>query len=162
LDSPIMPASYSIRPATVADLKAVVPLFDAYRQFYRQPSDQDLARRFLLDRLEYNESTILLAEESNRLPVGFTQLFPSFSSLSAAPIFILNDLFVAPAARHQGVASLLLRAAASSPVPPKPFASRCLRKSRMKHYMKGKAGDANRTFMSTSCRSPERSSSAQV
>ena len=44
--------------------------------------------------------------------VGFTQLFPSFSSVSAARIFILNDLFVSPEARRRSVGSLLLDAAA--------------------------------------------------
>ncbi|MGH9584498.1 MAG: GNAT family N-acetyltransferase [Bryobacteraceae bacterium] len=45
--------------------------------------------------------------------MGFKHLFPSFSSLSAARIFILNDLFVRPEARRTGVASSLLTAAAS-------------------------------------------------
>ena len=43
--------------------------------------------------------------------VGFTQLFPSFSSASAARILILNDLFVRPEARRTRVGSLLLAAA---------------------------------------------------
>lgn len=43
--------------------------------------------------------------------VGFTQLYPSFSSLSLARAFVLNDLFVAEAARRQGIASQLLAAA---------------------------------------------------
>jgi len=36
-----------VRQATVADLDLLVPLFDAYRVFYRKPSDPDLARQFL-------------------------------------------------------------------------------------------------------------------
>jgi GNAT superfamily N-acetyltransferase len=39
-------------------------------------------------------------------------LFPSFSVLSAARIFILNDLFVSPEARRKRVGALLLDAAA--------------------------------------------------
>ena len=42
---------------------------------------------------------------------GFTQLFPSFSSASAARIFILNDLFVEPRYRRMGVGAALLAAA---------------------------------------------------
>jgi ribosomal protein S18 acetylase RimI-like enzyme len=102
-----------VRRATEKDLELVVPLFDAYRGFYRQPPDENLARRFLSERLVKNESVILLALDSNGSAAGFTQLFPSFSSLSAARIFILNDLFVAPAARRSGFASLLLDAAAN-------------------------------------------------
>jgi ribosomal protein S18 acetylase RimI-like enzyme len=100
-----------IRQAVAADLNLLVPLFDAYRQFYRQPSDPERARRFLLERLERKQSVILLAFE-DATAIGFTQLYPSFSSSAMAPIFILNDLFVAPEARRRGAGSTLLQAAA--------------------------------------------------
>jgi len=102
----------TVRRATILDLDLLVPLFDAYRQFYRKPSDPDLARQFLLERFEHNESIIFLAIRQDGRAVGFTQLFPSFSSASAARIFILNDLFVLPEARRMRVGSLLLSAAA--------------------------------------------------
>jgi ribosomal protein S18 acetylase RimI-like enzyme len=103
--------SVEVRRATVADLDLVAPLFDAYRQFYRQPSDPERARRFLVDRLERDESVILLVLDAASA-IGFTQLYPSFSSGAMARILILNDLFVAPEARRQGAASALLKAAA--------------------------------------------------
>ncbi len=102
----------AVRQATVADLDLIVPLFDAYRQFYRKPSDLGLARTFLLERFQHNQSIIFIALDQDSVAVGFTQLYPAFSSVSVARIFILNDLFVVPAARRQGIASLLLRAAA--------------------------------------------------
>ena len=40
--------------------------------------------------------------------LGFAQLYPSWSSVTARPIWILNDLFVAPAARGSGVGRALL------------------------------------------------------
>ena len=43
--------------------------------------------------------------------VGFTQLYPMFSSVSAARTFILNDLFVVQEARRKGVGIELLKAA---------------------------------------------------
>ena len=101
-----------VRQATIADLDQLTPLFDAYRQFYRKASDLNLARRFLLERIERNQSTIFLATSPDGPAVGFTQLFPSFSSASAAPILILNDLYVQPEARRAKVGSLLLAAAA--------------------------------------------------
>jgi GNAT superfamily N-acetyltransferase len=103
----------TVRQATIVDLDLLVPLFDAYRQFYRKPTDPGLARRFLWERFEHNESIIFVAVRQDGSAVGFTQLFPSFSSASAAPIFILNDLFVVPEARRMQVGSLLLSAAAS-------------------------------------------------
>jgi ribosomal protein S18 acetylase RimI-like enzyme len=102
----------AVRQATIFDLESIVPLFDAYRQFYRRPSDPDLARRFLLERFQHNESIIFVAVKEDGSAVGFTQLYPSFSSVSAARIFILNDLFVSPEARRSGVGALLLDAAA--------------------------------------------------
>jgi GNAT superfamily N-acetyltransferase len=100
-----------VRQATLADLNLLVPLFDGYRQFYRQASDPERARRFLLERLERKQSVIFLAFE-DATAIGFTQLYPSFSSGAMAPIFILNDLFVAPEGRRRGVGSALLQAAA--------------------------------------------------
>lgn len=100
-----------VRLATLDDLDLLVPLFDAYRQFYRQPGDPDGARRFLADRLQRGESTIFLAVQDS-IAVGFTQLYPSFSSGAMARIFVLNDLFVVPSARRAGVGTMLLQAAA--------------------------------------------------
>ena len=71
------------RQAALKDLEAVVPLFDAYRQFYKQPSDPQAARVFLRDKFNHGESVVFLAWQGPT-PVGFTQLFPSFSSVSMA------------------------------------------------------------------------------
>lgn len=100
-----------LRQATVEDLDLVVPLFDAYRQFYRQPGDPDGARRFLRERFVQNQSVIFLASGGGT-SIGFAQLYPSFSSGAMRRIFVLNDLFVAPEARGRGVGSALLHAAA--------------------------------------------------
>lgn len=102
----------AIRQASLQDLEQVVPLFDAYRQFYGRPSDPALARAFLRERLQRAESVILLAGAESDQALGFTQLFPSFTSLGAARTYILNDLFVSPDARGRGVATLLLEHAA--------------------------------------------------
>ncbi|MCP9934264.1 GNAT family N-acetyltransferase [Cyanobium sp. Candia 9D4] len=99
-----------VRQAGPADLEVIVPLFDAYRQFYGQPSEPDCVGAFLQERLARGDSVLLIAEADGQA-VGFTQLYPSFSSVSMAPIFILNDLFVRPEARRMGVARRLLEAA---------------------------------------------------
>jgi GNAT superfamily N-acetyltransferase len=88
----------------------IAPLFDAYRQFYGQTSDLDGARRFLLERLQQGESVIFAVIEGENT-LGFTQLYPSFSSVSMRPIWILNDLFVVENARRRGVGARLLTAA---------------------------------------------------
>lgn len=102
----------STRLATFDDLDLIAPLLDGYRQFYGQASDMDLARNFLGQRLSKQESIIFLGLDDTGHPLGFTQLFPSFSSVQARRIYILNDLFVAPSGRGRGVGALLLNAAA--------------------------------------------------
>jgi GNAT superfamily N-acetyltransferase len=101
-----------VRQASPADADLVAPLFDAYRQFYEQPSDPALARAFIGERLAHGESVIFLAERGDR-PVGFVQLFPLFSSTAARPrrLWLLNDLYVAPEARGSGVARALMQRA---------------------------------------------------
>jgi len=96
--------------AGVRDLDALAPLFDGYRDFYGRPADPGGARRFLSERLARDESVVFLASLEGEA-AGFTQLYPWFSSLGLARAWILNDLFVAPAARRRGVATALLEAA---------------------------------------------------
>ncbi len=99
--------------AGLEHLDVLTGLFDAYRQFYGQPPNLPGARAFLEARLRGRESVVLLAvpDDAPGTGVGFVQLFPSFSSVSMKPIWILNDLFVAPQARRAGVARSLLEAA---------------------------------------------------
>ena len=106
-----MKHSVTVRQATVQDLHLIVLLFDAYRQFYRVASDPEGARRFLLERFEHSDSIIFVAFD-HAVAIGFAQLYPSFSSLAMARIFVLNDLFVSPDARGRGAGTALLTAAA--------------------------------------------------
>lgn len=103
--------SISTRPATAADLEAAAALFDAYRQFYEQPSDLALARRYITERFQKNESVLIVAEDGTGALIGFTQLYPTFCSVRAAHTFVLYDLFVAPAARGTGAGRALMLAA---------------------------------------------------
>lgn len=99
----------TIRRAGIGDLEFLVPLFDAYRVFYGQPSDDAAARRFMADRLRAGDSVVLLAEDNAGSALGFAQLYPAWTSVSAGRRWLLNDLFVAPAARRCGVGRLLLK-----------------------------------------------------
>lgn len=104
----------AIRVAACTDVDRVAPLFDAYRQFYGLSSDLALARQFLADRLSRGESVVLLADGAapDSPALAFVQMYPSFSSLRAARVYVLYDLFVAPAARRGGVGRRLMAAAA--------------------------------------------------
>lgn len=96
--------------ATAKDVGRIEPLFDAYRQFYKQKSDLSAARAFIGDRLKREESVIFLALAGEKA-VGFVQLYPCFSSTAMKRMWILNDLFVAPQARRGGAARALMEGA---------------------------------------------------
>ena len=88
-------------------IKKIAIVFDLYRQFYKQPSDILLAERFLKERILHRESVIFVAFDGRRV-VGFMQLYPSFSSVSAQRSWILNDLFVLENYRKQGIAEQIM------------------------------------------------------
>lgn len=102
-----------MRRAGPADVDAIAPLFDAYRQFYGLPPDLALCRGYLAERLERGESVVLLAADPGGVAIGFVQMYPGFSSLAAARTYVLYDLFVDPAARQRGVGRRLMEAAAA-------------------------------------------------
>ncbi|MFF2908801.1 GNAT family N-acetyltransferase [Paenibacillus sp. NPDC057934] len=103
-----------IKQAGLEDLELLSPLFDEYRVFYQQESDLNGARAFLEERLRLEESVILLAVEEaggQRRGAGYTQLYPSFSSVSLQRLWILNDLYVNEKFRGVGIGSRLLESA---------------------------------------------------
>lgn len=100
----------NITEATIADLKTLAALFDEYRLFYHKNSDISGAENFLKERLEKGDSKIFLAKENNQT-VGFTQLFPIFSSTRMKRYWLLNDLFVNEIFRGKGHSKRLLEAA---------------------------------------------------
>lgn len=95
-------------------VERLTPLFDAYRSFYGRPPDLDGARAFLSARLESGESVVLLAVGEDGGDEGFVQLYPSFSSVRMAPLWILNDLFVVSSRRRGGVGRELMAAATTA------------------------------------------------
>ncbi|BDA78162.1 N-acetyltransferase [Leptospira kobayashii] len=104
--------TYDTRHATIEDLDQLTEIFDLYRIFYKQKSDLPAAKAFLFERFEHRESVILIVIDSEKDKiVGFTQLYPVFSSLSIERSLILNDLYVLEAYRKKGIAQLLINAA---------------------------------------------------
>lgn len=101
-----------VRQAGLGDLDALSILFDQYRQFYGSQADLAGAHSFLTNRLNNAESVAFIAFDERGEAVGFTQLYPSFSSVSMGRIYVLNDLFVHPSTRRSGVGKMLLDEAA--------------------------------------------------
>lgn len=104
--------TFTVHQAVLADLDLLAPMLDQYRQFYQRPSDVAAARSFLLERFNHGESVLFIAQDDDTV-LGFTQMYPSFSSVSLQRTFVFNDLFVAEAGRRRGVGQALIAAAAS-------------------------------------------------
>ncbi|MCW3087726.1 MAG: family N-acetyltransferase [Sediminibacterium sp.] len=98
------------RKATPEDIDAIAVLFDQYRVFYKQSSDLPGAKQFLTDRLQQDQSVIFVVLLDGKI-VGFTQLYPVFSSVGMKRAWLLNDLFVSEESRGSGAADALLKAA---------------------------------------------------
>ncbi len=93
--------------ASLADLPQLVSLFDAYRQFYKQASDENACKNYLAARLGNHQAVVFLASLNGQV-VGFTLLYDTFTSVALAPLSILNDLYVVDSARGHGVATALI------------------------------------------------------
>ena len=100
-----------IKRATLDDIAQLAVLFNDYRKFYAQPDNIELAESFIKARLRNQDSTILVAVDAHQNLIGFCQLYPSFCSVIAAPIYVLYDLFVNVSARKVGAGKLLMVAA---------------------------------------------------
>jgi ribosomal protein S18 acetylase RimI-like enzyme len=92
----------------------IAPLFDAYRVFYEREPNLERSRQFLAERIGVRDTVVFVAVEKNgeeQAALGFAIMYPSFNSIIASPIWILNDLYVAESARRRGVARALIEKA---------------------------------------------------
>ncbi|ETI69569.1 GNAT family N-acetyltransferase [Neobacillus vireti] len=96
--------------AMIEDLEGVSNLFNLYRVFYQQTSDLAGAKAYIKERLE-NKDSVIFVVKINQEYLGFTQLYPTFSSISMKRAWILNDLYVDAQVRKQGIGEMLLQKA---------------------------------------------------
>lgn len=101
-----------IRLIEKTDTELLVPVFDAYRQFYEQPGDKVAALAYLTERLEASDCFGVVAVDDagdkGGDASGFALVYPTFSSVRMKPVWVLNDFFVAPGARSSGLAGRLM------------------------------------------------------
>jgi GNAT superfamily N-acetyltransferase len=102
-----------IAQVTEADLPELLPLMRGYCDFYEvAPSDEDLLAlsRTLIG--DPDQGLQLLARDDDGRATGFATIFWTWSTLSAAGLGVMNDLFVAEDARGGGYADALIAACA--------------------------------------------------
>jgi ribosomal protein S18 acetylase RimI-like enzyme len=102
-------STYDIRQATIADTAELTGLFDAYRVFYGAASELEKVEAFLHSLITHGKTHFFLARESEISPaIGFVHLMPSVNTVAMRPIWLLEDLYVAPSARREGAATALM------------------------------------------------------
>ncbi|MCD7948183.1 MAG: GNAT family N-acetyltransferase [Oscillospiraceae bacterium] len=100
----------NIRFAEQNDVEQVAKLVAEYRAFYGIAT-QEIAKivSFINERMDKNESIIFVAEDIETATLlGFIQLYPSFSTVSLKPQWILNDFYVVTSQRKKGIGSALM------------------------------------------------------
>jgi GNAT superfamily N-acetyltransferase len=116
-----MPAELQIAPVEAAEFERLLPLIAAYQRFYEVDDiDEERNRSFFRRFLAPSEDGVLLGarfgapepQADGEEMVGYACLYWHFSSLSAAESVLMNDLFVAEAARGRGVGRALIEASA--------------------------------------------------
>jgi GNAT superfamily N-acetyltransferase len=94
------------------DLADLFPLMRGYCDFYDVAPSNDallaVSRALIAD--PTGEGLQLLARADDGAAIGFATIFWSWSTTRGARIGIMNDLFVAPAARGTGAAEALIAA----------------------------------------------------
>jgi GNAT superfamily N-acetyltransferase len=99
-----------IKEGALDALEEIAGIVAKYRAFYGvEKQDMGEVKGFLTERIQKEQSKIFLALEGGAV-VGFVQLYPSYSTVSLRPQWILNDLYVLEEARCKGVATALMNA----------------------------------------------------
>jgi GNAT superfamily N-acetyltransferase len=106
----------AIAPATQDDLDDALPLLAGYQRFYAGRAQDDERNRAFLARFldPSDDGLLLLARDADGRAVGFANLYWTFSSVSAEPHALMNDLFVSDEARGGNVGHALIEAAAAA------------------------------------------------
>lgn len=108
-DVQAMNTQVTIRQATINDLPRIVPVFDSFREYFKQERNPEAAEKFLFEKFEHGESVIFIAEQQDEI-VGYAQMYPVFSSLTLQRVWILNDFFIIEGHRQKGLGKQLLAA----------------------------------------------------
>ncbi|MBQ8730907.1 MAG: GNAT family N-acetyltransferase [Lachnospiraceae bacterium] len=98
-----------VREAFIDDLSSVVKLVIKYRGFYGiESQSEEEVTEFIKKRLENKQSKIFIAISEDNKATGFIQLYPSYSTVSLKPQWILNDFFVDEGYRNKGYGTALM------------------------------------------------------
>jgi GNAT superfamily N-acetyltransferase len=98
-----------IEKAELKHLPSLGAVFNDYRVHFNQPSDPEKSRAFIEERIRDKTAVVFLAiDDETGDCMGFTLLYPVFSSLKTSRIWTLNDMYIAEKYRKFGLATKLL------------------------------------------------------
>jgi GNAT superfamily N-acetyltransferase len=101
-----------IRPARTDEIEEMLPLIRAYCEFYEvEPNDSGIRTMFETLINDPGQGTVFIARADGKA-VGFATLDWKWSSLKAAKIGYLEDLYVHPDTRGKGIADALIKVCA--------------------------------------------------
>lgn len=99
----------AIRSAERADVAQILAFVRELAEFVREP-DAVIADEAMIEWALFDErSAEAVMAEIDGQPVGFALFFHNFSTWAGRKGLYIEDLYVAPSARGQGVGSALLR-----------------------------------------------------
>lgn len=101
---------YIIKKAGLKELATTAELFNQYRVFYRQQPDYEKCKTFIYDRLNNEQSTILVLYIGDKA-AGFVQLYKLYHYIKLEKQWLLSDLFVHPDYRGKGYSIALIDSA---------------------------------------------------
>lgn len=99
-----------VAPITEQQFEAVLPLIADYQRFYGGDPDPARNAAFFRRFLEPSDEGLLLGAWDTGELLGHACLYWTFSSVSAAEVVLLNDLFVREEHRGSGVGRVLIDA----------------------------------------------------
>jgi GNAT superfamily N-acetyltransferase len=108
-----VPGELRIEPIEATQLDKLLPLIAAYQRFYEMEEiDEERNRVFFSRFIAPSEDGMLLGAWRGGELLGYACLYWHFTSLVPAETVLMNDLYVGPEARGQGVGRSLIEASA--------------------------------------------------
>jgi len=103
-----------VEPISSEQMDALLPMIAAYQRFYEAERVDDERNRAFFSRFiaPSEDGTLLGAWRDGEL-VGYACLYWSFTSIVPAETVLMNDLYVDPATRGEGIGRALIEASAN-------------------------------------------------